>query len=103
MVKAHSNVAGFLFEAEGLPVSLPQHLERVGAALVATSVRDGLYAEPAATLAALLDEVERAGVQVAAVHRFGAGQSWWRSDRPARPANSRLRNPSSACWLPTAA
>ena len=102
-----SNIAlyptrGFIVELDRTPAGLTRELEASGAALIASRTVEGLYVEPAQSLAAVLAELDHADVVVLTVRSTGITQTWERTVRPWHHApRSPLRNPPSACWLTT--
>jgi hypothetical protein len=92
---------GFIIDLDGAPAGLAEQLEASGVAAMAARTVDGLYVEPAHSLAAVLRALEEAGARMRTLRRAGGSGAWERTVRPAREADSRLRNHLSACWLPT--
>jgi hypothetical protein len=92
---------GYVFDLDRVPAGLPRLLEHDGHAIIAARTVDGVYAEPARSLAAVMFAIERSGAQVRSLRRGGDSQSWQRTARPAQLSRKRLRNVLSACWLPT--
>ena len=92
---------GFIVDLDGAPAGLAEQLEASGVAALAARTVDGLYVEPAHSLAAVLNAVDQAGARMRTLRRAGGSGAWERTVRPAREAESRLRNHLSACWLPT--
>jgi hypothetical protein len=92
---------GYVFDLDHVPSGLPVRLERGGHAILAARTVDGVYAEPAGSLAAVMFAIEEAGAEVRSLRRGGDSQSWQRTARPVRLARKRLRDVMSACWLPT--
>lgn len=92
----------YLIEADDMPSWLQAELESSGVAEIASRTIEGLYVEPAHSLAAVLGVIERAEATVFSVRAMARTRAWERREA-ARPSRSRLRNPVSPCWLPTLA
>jgi hypothetical protein len=90
----------FLIEVDDMPAWLPSELETSGAANLAARTVEGLYVEPAGSLAVVLGVIERAEALVFSVRAMAPSQAWQRRAEP-KWSRSRLRNPQSPCWLPT--
>lgn len=91
---------GFIVQVDKLPASLPAKLENEGWATIAAKTVDGLYIEPAASLGVIVGALEEAGVQIVALRSTTQTRAWEKNALFFRKP-SRLRNPLSACWLPT--
>ena len=92
---------GFIIELDHIPAGLARALEDCGAATIASRTVEGLYVEPAQSLAAVLRALEAAGVGFASTRSAQTRRSWARPAMVyARTLHSPLRNPRSACWLP---
>ncbi len=98
----HSSHRGYIFSLDRAPFDLAERLEIAGVAQISTRTVEGVYAEPTASLAAVMAAIEGLGCELIAVRPAHASTRW---ERPSewRPRElSRLRNPLSPCWLPTA-
>ncbi len=92
---------GFIIELDRTPAGLVRRLERDGVALIASRTVEGIYAEPATSLAALLAALDQAGLNVVTLRPAGETRPWERTSGAWRTARPAIRNPRSACWLPT--
>jgi hypothetical protein len=92
---------GYVFDLDRTPAGLARQLEHDGYAVIAARTADGVYAEPARSLAAVMSAIERSGAQVRSLRRGGDSQSWQRTARPVQLSRQRLRYVLSAFWLPT--
>lgn len=98
---AKTNNRGFIVQVDKLPASLPAQLEADGWANIAAKTVEGLYLEPAQSLGAIIGALEEAGVEVLALRCTTQSRAWEKNATFFRKP-SRLRNPLSACYLPTA-
>lgn len=92
---------GFAFVLDRVPKGLPTQLKRDGLAAAVARTPDGILVDPARDLALVIHAVERSGAEIRAIQRDTEPGAWRRSVRPVQSAGERLRNPRSACWLPT--
>lgn len=91
---------GFVVEMDLVPPGLLAGLECEGLAGMAARTVDGVYFEPRASLATILQRIERSGASVQGFRTAGTPASWHESARPAATARARLTNSRSAVWLP---
>ena len=93
---------GYICSLDRAPFDLADRLERACLAHISTRTVEGIYVEPEHSLAAVIAAIEALGCELLAVRPTHPHSRW---ERPAqwRPHElSRLRNPLSPCWLPTA-
>jgi hypothetical protein len=98
MNEAKSSNRGYILQLDRTPGSLGNRLEGMGAARIASRTVEGLYVEPGKSLGALVTELEEQGLEIHGLRSVNAVRGWEAEKLPRR---NRLRNPLSACWVPS--
>lgn len=96
-----SSPRGYIVETGDVPAGALGALERGGLAWFAARTIDGVYLEPAVSLARVLAAIEREGVRVLSVRPAWNARTANPVARPSGELRARLRSMHAAEWLPT--
>ena len=94
--------SAYTFQTDRVPVGLAAQLKRDGLATAVDVSDSSIDLESSQSLAQLIRAIERAGAEIFSIRRSHAPCHATPEIRPVRVSASRLKNPLSSCWLPTA-
>lgn len=94
--------SAYSFQTDRVPVGLAAQLKRDGLVTAVDVGDSSIDLESSQSLAQLIHAIERAGAEIFSIRRSHTVAHGRPEIRPAKSSASRLGNPMSSCWLPTA-